>query len=211
MSLRGEGRRRAVIFSAVATAVVVSLGGQSWGALDVAPKARFSMHGTGPWGHTIDICVPGLARGTPVTLAVTDTYRRPPTAPAARAVDVFKIHVLGAVRTWVVRTYRMHSGQDRDFSSCSIAELTVTERVRWLAFYVNQTGELAIKVTSGGRLLGQARYQYRIRNTQGRTIWQGTDDFVNICINRTLTVLSQGGRLYCMMNDSTAIRLRRVP
>lgn len=43
-----------------------------------------------------------------------------------------------------------------------------------------------------------------------RTIWQETDDFVNVCINQLLRIWSSGGRLYCTEPAFLSISVHRT-
>jgi len=50
----------------------------------------------------------------------------------------------------------------------------------------------------GGAKLDSGRFAVTWRETGGpRKIWEGTDDFINICIDKTQHIRSEGGRLYC--------------
>jgi hypothetical protein len=53
--------------------------------------------------------------------------------------------------------------------------------------------------------------RYASAFTAGYRIYQGTDDFVNICIDEGHTVRSSGGRLYCFVPgvDFTSLKIRR--
>src|SRR5581483_6092157 len=72
-----------------------------------------------------------------------------------------------------------------------------------------QVGVLNISVASNGKLLGKAKYSYVIRDIPGRIIDQGTDDFVNICIDQDYELLSGGGTLFCQTDDTIVVALRR--
>lgn len=56
---------------------------------------------------------------------------------------------------------------------------------------------LRFKVTQAGVSLARGRFRMATISSTGYTIWEGTDAFVNVCINRGFTIYSSGGRLYC--------------
>jgi hypothetical protein len=62
---------------------------------------------------------------------------------------------------------------------------------------VHRTFNLGYWVSVNGSLLRFGRLQVRI-DKDYRTIWQGTDDFINVCINDLEKLYSSGGRLYCL-------------
>lgn len=73
----------------------------------------------------------------------------------------------------------------------------------------HKTLNLGYWVSANGKLLRSGRLQVRI-DASYRTIWEGTDDFINICINDTEKLYSSGGRLYCLSRvfDSSMKLLR---
>jgi hypothetical protein len=50
---------------------------------------------------------------------------------------------------------------------------------------------------AGNRRVARGTFVVQRRYLPARRIWQGTDAFVNVCINRGYTIRSAGGRLYC--------------
>lgn len=54
-----------------------------------------------------------------------------------------------------------------------------------------------VQVRHGGKVVTSRWLRTIYSAPSTRRIWQGTDDFVNVCINETLRLWSEGGRLYC--------------
>lgn len=46
-----------------------------------------------------------------------------------------------------------------------------------------------------------------LRHERTRTIWQGTDSFINLCINSSERLWSRGGRLYCNWTEPGIARV----
>jgi hypothetical protein len=53
------------------------------------------------------------------------------------------------------------------------------------------------RVSFRGRTIRAGRFRVKVRYTPGYRIWEGTDAFVNVCINDLRRIWSSGGRLYC--------------
>ena len=64
-------------------------------------------------------------------------------------------------------------------------------------FRIGGTQTYRVKATWGS---SAKQASWRATWTPARTIWQGTDDFVNICINDTYNLYSKGGQLYCTIS-----------
>jgi hypothetical protein len=60
----------------------------------------------------------------------------------------------------------------------------------------NYERTLAVRIHFGGQLIRRFLYVYRATHPPKR-IYEGSDAFVNVCINRGLEIRSIGGRLYC--------------
>lgn len=54
------------------------------------------------------------------------------------------------------------------------------------------------RVTQGSKLLAAGRFKMEGRFRPSRKIWEGSDAFVNYCINETRTLRSHHGRLFCV-------------
>jgi hypothetical protein len=76
--------------------------------------------------------------------------------------------------------------------------------------YFTITGNLRIRVASQGHSFGESRWAWKIKTFGASVIWQGTDNFINICINRALEIRSQGGRLYCVQSAAAFKSIRRL-
>jgi hypothetical protein len=50
----------------------------------------------------------------------------------------------------------------------------------------------------------------RYHNEAPKTIWEGTDAFVNYCIDHSRPIHSQGGRLYCTTTGRYSVKLKRL-
>jgi hypothetical protein len=79
-------------------------------------------------------------------------------------------------------------------------------------FYLDPVGTTATpsrrvvawRMYAQGSVIGTGRFAVTSWYSGGaRKIWQGTDDFVNICIDKTQHIRSQGGRLYCYYGGKT--------
>jgi hypothetical protein len=62
-----------------------------------------------------------------------------------------------------------------------------------------QTGQRTFryKARFGGQTLASGRFIVRTKRTPGYRIYEGTDAFINVCINDLRRIWSSGGRLYC--------------
>lgn len=67
---------------------------------------------------------------------------------------------------------------------------------------------LRLRVLQGNRLLLGINFRIRWVNRPSRTIWIGTDAFVNYCINKLKTIYSKNGRLYCRTDNRSGYRVR---
>lgn len=61
----------------------------------------------------------------------------------------------------------------------------------------NRSLKFAFSVSVRGDIVSSGRVRSRVHYRRGRIYWEGTDAFVNICINKPLPIKSRGGRLYC--------------
>lgn len=64
---------------------------------------------------------------------------------------------------------------------------------------------MTISAPGQGRV--RATVKSRVRFRPGRTFFEGTDAFVNKCINGGFTIKSRGGRLYCRTPSVTTKRM----
>lgn len=67
---------------------------------------------------------------------------------------------------------------------------------------------LRVRLVVGGRLLIQRTILVRRHRTDGYRIWEGTDAFVNVCINQGRVIRSSGGRLYCSIPATYSMSVR---
>jgi hypothetical protein len=96
-------------------------------------------------------------------------------------------------KTW---TLRQDARQRFVFRAADINKPT-RQLFRWVA-------------TAGDRVVARGRFVVHRRYFPPRRIWQGTDAFVNVCINRGYTVRSEGGRLYCTVPASRLTFIDRL-
>lgn len=59
------------------------------------------------------------------------------------------------------------------------------------------TGKMRVGAGSSGQFLGKSLWAWQIESIGASIIWEGTDSFINICINDSKEIRSSGGRLYC--------------
>ena len=69
----------------------------------------------------------------------------------------------------------------------------------WMATY--RTGRLGVSVRWNGRVVLRKTITMWSKKIPEQRIWQGTDAFVNFCINKRKTLYSSGGVLYCVSRD----------
>jgi hypothetical protein len=62
-----------------------------------------------------------------------------------------------------------------------------------------RTGQrtFSYKARFAGKALASGRFIVKTKRTPGYRIYEGTDAFINVCINDLRTIWSSGGRLYC--------------
>jgi hypothetical protein len=63
------------------------------------------------------------------------------------------------------------------------------------------------RITALGRTMKTGRFRVITRYRRAYRIWEGTDAFVNVCINDLRRIWSSGGRLYC---DEPGFAARRI-
>jgi hypothetical protein len=73
-----------------------------------------------------------------------------------------------------------------------------------------RTERLTITGYTFGHKVGRHVLAVRYHNENPKTIWQGTDAFVNYCIDHLRTLHSKGGRLYCTTTGRYSVKLRRL-
>ena len=127
-----------------------------------------------------------------------------------------------------VRGYRLNPGKDFHYgellkptppfyfivpfvgNTCVHVGLENAARAR-TGQYLLLTGKFRWRIASGGKFLGESLWAWKIYSFGGGRIWEGTDNFINICINGSHELRSLGGRLYCYQGsrqDETITRLR---
>jgi hypothetical protein len=98
------------------------------------------------------------------------------------------------------------------------ADLSFHERAidRWVALESGRTGtrratwtdSVRIQIRSYGRLIFNRSYVVSYTYTPWRGIWEGSDEFINYCVNETREVRSSGGRLYCTTDSSVSYAIK---
>jgi hypothetical protein len=161
----------------------------------------------GSYSDVVDICFHGLRDTTPLVFTVTNTSQRSPSKATITTRRAYRFTPSDST-TFTTDTYIVdttgHFVGPLSMTACSDATLSLT------VSSVNQAGGLNVRVTTGNRLLGKATFRYTITYFPGHQIWDGTDDFVNVCINNGLTVYSSEERLYCWSDDIYRGSLHRV-
>jgi hypothetical protein len=95
--------------------------------------------------------------------------------------------------------------------ACSLVELDDKGAKAGFDQYFTTTGKLRLRVASSGQFLGDSLWAWEIESFGTIVIWQGTDSFINICINHSYEIRSRGGRLYCVQKgDSFYTRPTRL-
>jgi hypothetical protein len=61
-----------------------------------------------------------------------------------------------------------------------------------------------------GRKVGRHVLAVRYHNENPKTIWQGTDAFVNYCIDHLRPIHSKGGRLYCTTTGKYSVKVKKL-
>jgi hypothetical protein len=72
------------------------------------------------------------------------------------------------------------------------------------------TGTYRIRVASSGEFLGDSLWKWKIEAYGGSLIWEGTDNFINICIDDNKEIRSRAGRLYCLQEPGTFYKITQV-
>lgn len=72
------------------------------------------------------------------------------------------------------------------------------------------TERLTITGYTLGHKVGRHVLAVRYHNEVPKTIWEGTDAFVNYCIDRSRPIHSKGGRLYCTTTGAYSVKLTRI-
>jgi hypothetical protein len=68
---------------------------------------------------------------------------------------------------------------------------------------------LSLTGIAAGKRLGTHVIRVSYHNESSKRIWDGTDAFVNYCINHFRPIRSSHGRLYCMTEAVSSVRLRK--
>ena len=76
--------------------------------------------------------------------------------------------------------------------------------------FVTVTGNMRIRASANGQYLGESLWLWQNETSSASIIWEGTDNFVNICINRTYEIRSSGGRLYCVQPAMSFRKVKRL-
>jgi hypothetical protein len=94
--------------------------------------------------------------------------------------------------------------------SCSEIQLDDKGAKASFGKYLTTTGEFHIRVASAGQFLGEDLWAWQIESFGASVIWEGTDNFINICINHSYEIRSQGGRLYCVQKAGSFYKITHV-
>ena len=94
--------------------------------------------------------------------------------------------------------------------TCSRVEIDEKGAKAGFGKYLTTTGKFRVRVASSGQFLGDSRWAWKIESFGASVIWQGTDNFINICINRSYQIRSQGGRLYCVQKAGSFYKIARL-
>ncbi len=81
----------------------------------------------------------------------------------------------------------------------------------WLSYWGIAQGSLRYRLTVGTAVVRSGTIIAHPHYKADRVIWEGTDDFVNVCINHLLQIRSKGGRLYCVAPGSYSVTFTRKP
>jgi hypothetical protein len=81
----------------------------------------------------------------------------------------------------------------------------------WLSYWGLNPASLRYRITVGDQVVRKGTLVAHPHYKAERMIWQGTDDFVNVCINHLLLIRSKGGRLYCVAPGSYSATFTRKP
>jgi hypothetical protein len=97
-------------------------------------------------------------------------------------------------------------------SAQSCSEVQLDEKGAKASFgkYVTTTGKFRLRVASSGQFLGESSWAWQIESFGASVIWEGTDNFINICINHSYELRSQGGRLYCVQKAGTFYKITQL-
>lgn len=127
----------------------------------------------------------------PVELAITNSYSRPVSKTKGKTKHRYVFN-LDQSRTFRADSFKVEVGET-DYPCAIVYIVSPFSGAR----NATQVGTLTIRASSENVHLGQAKYSYAIRVLGKRTIWEGTDAFVNYCLNEGATLWSSGGKLYC--------------
>jgi hypothetical protein len=76
--------------------------------------------------------------------------------------------------------------------------------------FLTITGKVRIRASANGEFLGESLWLWENETSSGSIIWEGTDNFINICINHPYEVRSSGGRLYCVQPAASFRKVKRL-
>lgn len=160
-------------------------------------------------GDGVDLCfspVPKdyLGPHLGVFLRVTHVYKRGKEKRAHRSVTNIDFD-LGDIGTAEREGYLIDTGG-------TIPCATFQPKNPFLISFkdVVQTGRFTLKPLSEGAWLPQATYAYTMRIVGARQVFQGTDAFVNYCINEGKKISSSNLKLYCWTDGDFRVSMRRV-
>lgn len=76
--------------------------------------------------------------------------------------------------------------------------------------FVTITGKMRIRASANGQFLGESLWLWENATSGGSIIRQGTDAFINVCINGPNEIKSSNGRLYCVQPAFSSRKVKRL-
>jgi hypothetical protein len=80
-----------------------------------------------------------------------------------------------------------------------------------LAYTGLTSASFRYRLSVGNEVVRKGTLTAHVRSTPDRIIWEGTDDFVNVCINQLRKIRSKNLRLYCVAPGSYSVTFTRKP
>ena len=80
-----------------------------------------------------------------------------------------------------------------------------------LQFWSLKSASFPYRLTVGNQVVTKGTLVAHVHSTPDRIIWQGTDDFVNVCINGLHQLRSKNLRLYCVIAGNYSVTFTRRP
>lgn len=145
----------------------------------------------------------------PVTLVVTvkdvrreNTFGTSTRQPGSQRGYQFNPKDYGELRYITGPAYYVVYPTTIGAKACSSVDLWSKGAKAGFEKYYLTTGKFRIRVASSGQFLGDSLWAWEIESFGGGVIWEGTDNFINICINGNYEIRSRNLRLYCVQKHS---------